>query len=360
METDSIRFRELIFNLIMLNSSSKLNSAQVVIPCNDLNEMLVFFVEQLGFRLEMIMPADSPGVAVVSGYGVSLRLEKSELFSPPNLRLIGDFAVEKQLIAPNEMRVDLIQSKSEIALPELKEEFFISRMNDEPWKAGRANMQYRDLIPSRLGGRFIASHIRIPKGGEVPDYVHYHKVRFQMIFCKTGWAKLVYEDQGEPFILNAGDCVLQPPEIRHRVLEASDELEVIEIGTPAIHETFREHEITLPTSQVLPKRSFNGQKFIHHIASEANWRLQNDGFEFCETGISAVTNGLADVKVLRAKSKIKTTLFHQGEFLFLFVLAGEMKVGDGLLKVGDCCVIPSETEFKLEANEYLELLQVSL
>ena len=43
--------------------------------------------------------------------------------------------------------------------------------------------------------------------------------------------KLVYEDQGEPFILNAGGCATQPPEIRHCVLQASDNLEVIEIGT---------------------------------------------------------------------------------------------------------------------------------
>ncbi|MEK7722817.1 MAG: cupin domain-containing protein, partial [Acidobacteriota bacterium] len=323
----------------MHQSTSNINSTQIVIPCDDLDETLDFFVEQLGFRLEMIMPADSPSVAVISGYGVNLRLETTELFSPPSLRLIGDFAEEKKLIAPNGMWIDLIQTKSEINLPDLKEEFLINRIDDlNAWKAGRANMQYRDLIPSRLGGRFIASHIRIPVGGEVPDYVHYHKVRFQMIFCKTGWAKLVYEDQGEPFIFQAGDCVLQPPEIRHRVLEASDGLEVIEIGTPAIHETFREHEITLPTTQVLPERVFNGQKFVHHIASEDIWELQENRFEFHETGILNATNGLADVRILRAKSKIKTTLFHQGECLFMFVLSGEMKVGDDLLKVGDCCV----------------------
>lgn len=344
----------------MHNSSSNNFSTQIIVPCNDLNETLDFFVEQLGFRLEMIMPADSPCVAVISGYGMNLRLETAELFSPPNLRLIGDFAEEKQLTAPNGMRIDLIKAKSEINLPELKEEFVISRMDENAWQTGRAEMQYRDLIPSRLGGRFIASHIRIPKGGEVPDYVHYHKVRFQMIFCKTGWAKLVYEDQGEPFIFNAGDCVLQPSKIRHRVLEASDGLEVIEIGSPAIHETFREHEITLPTAQVLPERIFNSQRFVHHIASKADWKLQNDGFKFRETRISTATNGLADVKVLRATSKITESIFHHGEFLFLFVLAGEMKVGDDLLKVGDCCVIPSETKFSLEANERLEMLQVSL
>ena len=148
-------------------------------------------------------------------------------------------------------------------------------------------MQYRDLIPGRLGGQFIASHIRIPDGGETPDYVHYHKVRFQMIYCKTGWVRVVYEDQGPPFILEAGDCVLQPPEIRHRVLESSAGLEVIEISSPAIHETWADHELILPTSQHLPERIFNGQKFVRHQAKTAEWKPSRyEGFEERDTGIA--------------------------------------------------------------------------
>ena len=86
---------------------------------------------------------------------------------------------------------------------------------------GRAGMLYRDLIPSRLGGRYIASHITIPDGGPVADWVHFHRIALQMIFVRRGWVRVVYEDQGEPFVMNAGDMVLQPPEIRHRVLESS-------------------------------------------------------------------------------------------------------------------------------------------
>ena len=108
-------------------------------------------------------------------------------------------------------------------------------------------MQYRDLIPDRQGGRYIASHIRIPDGGPVPDYVHFHEIRFQLIYCYRGWVRVVYEDQGEPFVMNAGDCVLQPPLIRHRVLESSAGLEVVEIGVPAVHATHVDHERALPT-----------------------------------------------------------------------------------------------------------------
>eukprot|EP00971_Amphidinium_carterae_P098931 1956427-Amphidinium_carterae.1 len=31
-------------------------------------------------------------------------------------------------------------------------------------------MQYRDLVPGRIGGALIASSIHIPAGGAVPDY----------------------------------------------------------------------------------------------------------------------------------------------------------------------------------------------
>src|SRR5262245_30514988 len=127
--------------------------------------------------------------------------------------------------------------------------FVISRLNttNAVWYVGRAGMQYRDLIPGRLGGRFIASHIRILDGGETQDYVHYHKAIFQMIYCKAGWARVVYEDQGPPFALEAGDCVLQPPEIRHRVLESSAGLEVIEVACPGVYERWVGHAVSLPT-----------------------------------------------------------------------------------------------------------------
>ena len=35
-------------------------------------------------------------------------------------------------------------------------------------------------------------------------------------------------------MLRAGDFVTQPPTIRHRVLECSDGLEVLEVGSPAV------------------------------------------------------------------------------------------------------------------------------
>ena len=159
-------------------------------------------------------------------------------------------------------------------------------------------MRYRDLIPDRWGGRFISSLISIPGGGPVPDYVHFHKIRFQLIFVKDGWVRVVYEDQGEPFVLERGDCVIQPPEIRHRVLEASPGLEVVEIGCPAEHETIADWSTELPNGVGDPDRMWDGQRFVRHVAADAaSPSLANAGWEFCETGVGAATSGLAGVRV---------------------------------------------------------------
>ncbi len=131
-------------------------------------------------------------------------------------------------------------------------------------------MEYRDLIPDRNGREGYRVAYSPSKGREVADYVHYHKVDFQMIYCLNGRIQVVYEDQGPPFWLEPGDCVVQPPEIRHRVLFAEGQAEVIEITMPAEHETWVEHDITLPTDELKPDRDFGGQRFF--VTSQSrNW-----------------------------------------------------------------------------------------
>ena len=351
--------------------ATAVRSAEVVVPCSDLQATMDFFLERLGFRLEVIFPADAPSTAVISGHGVTLRLLLSGNVPAPRLRLLIDRSVlpsgtVHELTAPNGMKIELAEAKLPVEVPEGKQEFVISRLGGaDAWGTGRASMQYRDLIPSRLGGRFIASHIRIPEGGPVPDYVHYHRVRFQMIFCKAGWVRVVYEDQGAPLVMHAGDCVLQPPEIRHQVLEASPGMEVIEIGSPAVHETLADHDLALPNDRLDPERCFSGQRFMHHVAQEAKWRpWRIAGFEARETGIAAATKGLAGVQVIRSSGGHSGTIRHHGEFHFLFVLRSGLGVGNGTgrnqLRENESCVIPAGAEFELSAKPGLEMLAVEL
>lgn len=333
--------------------------AEIVVPCLDLDQTLSFFIENLGFRIEMITPADNPKMAIVSGYGLRLCLRSGGSGKDIFLRLHSTDRKAQTLQAPNGTTIEIINPSVGVELPELRESLVVTPLtSDASWTVGRAGMRYRDLIPSRLGGVFIASHIHITNGGPVPDYVHYHRINFQMIYCKSGWVRVVYEDQGAPFVMHAGDCVLQPPEIRHRVLESSDNLEVIEIGAPAEHETFAEHQITLPNAQLKPDRDFSGQRFVRHVAEQSPWLpWRYSGFEARNTGIDTATSGYASAMTVRAKkSAVITESKHQHQLLFMFILSGSATLEAGSdhetkqLQIGTSVTLPSTLNFKFEAT----------
>ena len=339
--------------------------AEVVLPSGTLADTLAFFVDGLGFRIETIFPAEEPEVASLSGHGLRLRLSPDG-GDAGTIRLLCDGlgpTRDRFLVAPNGTRIELVERDAPIVVPALVPSFVLTRAHDGPAPgAGRAGMIYRDLIPDRQGGRFIASHIALPEGGPVADWVHFHKIRFQMIFCRRGWARLVYEDQGPPFVMRAGDCVLQPPRIRHRVLESSPGFEVVEIGGPALHETLADHDMILPTGRFLPEREFGGQLFLHHVAAGAPW-VPHGGFERRDTGMAVATGGIAGAYVLRPAGSDRLALpAHEGELLFGFVLEGSAvleRQGDHPLGDGDAFVIPAGEAWGIrDASKDLELLQV--
>jgi len=200
--------------------------------CPDLDAALATF-EALGFRVDAVVPADDPQRIALSRGDISIELVR--------------VAAEP---APPPPRLDV---------PPLAPALVVTRATGGGWHTGRAGMQYRDLIPDRLGGWLVASHIRIPDGGPVPDYVHFHAIRFQIIYCRAGWVRVVYEDQGEPLVMRPGDVVVQPPTIRHSVLECSPGLEVIELSCPAVHATYADHALVLPSGR--RERVWGDQRF---------------------------------------------------------------------------------------------------
>ena len=131
--------------------------AEIRLPTQDVRDDLPFYTRQLGFRLDMIYPADNPSVAVLSGHGLRLRIEKGAPESPGTLRLLTDdpqtLAGPRVLTAPNGTRVEIDQLNPPLVLPQTDHAFVVRRLADQaPWIVGRAGMHYRDLVPSRLGG----------------------------------------------------------------------------------------------------------------------------------------------------------------------------------------------------------------
>ena len=285
--------------------------------CEDLN-LAIDELKGQGFRLDLIYPADDPQCAVLSNGDEKVRL------STPNTPPLTD------------------------RLPPFEAEFVLTRTGDAPGQ-GRAGMLYRDLIPSRLGGRYIASHITIPEGGPVKDWVHYHRVALQLITVRRGWVRVVYQDQGEPFVMHEGDLVLQPPGIRHEVLESSAGLEVIEVSAPAVHATYADHNLELPNGSN-PGRIYGGQYFLRHVAADTPWSSADEGLAQ-QTDVGVASSGLAEVRTLRPRGGNTLSFGGQhGELIFGFVLDGSAMLDyRGLNEVGpgDAFVIPPGQPWQL-------------
>jgi len=279
--------------------------------CEDLT-LAIDELKGQGFRLDLIYPADDPKAAVLSRGDENVRV------STPNAPPLTD------------------------RLPPFEASFVLTRAGDAPGE-GRAGMLYRDVIPGRLGGRYIASHITIPEGGPVSDWVHYHKVALQLIAVRRGWVRVVYQDAGE------GDLVVQPPGIRHRVLESSAGLEVVEVSAPAVHATYADHNLELPNGSN-PGRIYGGQYFLRHVAAETPWTSADEGLAQ-ETEAGVATSGLAEVRTLRPRDG-NTLAFggQHGELIFGFVLEGSAMLDyRGLNEVGraDAFVIPPGQPWQL-------------
>ncbi|ANP38657.1 hypothetical protein JL2886_03786 [Phaeobacter gallaeciensis] len=351
--------------------------AEMRLPTQELRDDIPFYTKTLGMKLDMIYPADDPRIGVFSGHGLRLRIERGAPESPGTLRILtedpeGFAGGARSLTAPNGTKIEIEERHQPIVMPDTVHSFVVRRLKDQaPWIIGRAGMHYRDLVPDRLGGSIIASHIRIPDGGPVPDMVHFHRVGFQLIFCIHGWVDVVYEDQGEKMRLTAGDCFIQPPEIRHRVLEASDNVQVIEIGVPAEHVTEIDHEMTLPTPHYRPDREWQGQRFVYNQAAGADWvPFRLPGFVCRDTTINDNTKGVASVQVVRraegAEAGNSLWASHDTDILFTFVMEGSVTLhGEGRdpyeLEAGDAFVIPPGMKTRLsDGSADLELLEVSL
>jgi quercetin dioxygenase-like cupin family protein len=128
-------------------------------------------------------------------------------------------------------------------MSEAKQLFSVSRAKDAVYTTGlRSFMEYRDLgIDRATHGRVRAHVIRVKsEAAGAHDLhttgLHQHLCDFQMFYVLKGWIKFVYDGQGEQ-TFHAGDCVLQPAGIVHNELDCSDDVEILEIYSPAVHPT---------------------------------------------------------------------------------------------------------------------------
>jgi hypothetical protein len=114
--------------------------------------------------------------------------------------------------------------------------FIATHHQPEAFEQGlRRYAQYRDLgIAGATGGMVRAHVIRMipPCDPAEVSKRHFHDVEFQMVYVLKGWIKGEYEGEGV-ITMREGSCWLQPPKIKHAVLDYSEDCELLEIIMPA-------------------------------------------------------------------------------------------------------------------------------
>ena len=120
-------------------------------------------------------------------------------------------------------------------MSETNHSFSISRARDGGFDGGglRGFFEYRDLgIAGATSCRFGAHVIRAREACTDGTGRHRHGLGFQMVYVLQGSCTFWYEEEGE-FLLEPGDCVYQPPGIRHELQSCSADCELLEITMPA-------------------------------------------------------------------------------------------------------------------------------
>src|SRR3954452_9365708 len=153
-------------------------------------------------------------------------------------------AARKQVAKPRAKPARTAQAKRPAAAelpPKRKPQIFrVSHSNEDDFEIGlRAYAKYRDLGIAKATGGMVQAHvIRFvpPCRPEEVSKLHFHDVEFQMVYVLKGWIKTELEGQGA-HVMRPGSAWTQPSRIKHKVLDYSDDCEVLEVILPANFET---------------------------------------------------------------------------------------------------------------------------
>lgn len=120
------------------------------------------------------------------------------------------------------------------------QQFVVSHLDESSFESGglRPYSAYRDLgIAAATNGYATAHVIRMtaPCTDEARGW-HRHEADFQLVYVLKGWFKNEFEGHGVQ-VMREGTCWIQPPGIRHAVLDYSLDCELLEIVLPANFKT---------------------------------------------------------------------------------------------------------------------------
>jgi mannose-6-phosphate isomerase-like protein (cupin superfamily) len=119
----------------------------------------------------------------------------------------------------------------------------------------RSYFEYRDLgVRRATRGKIVAHVIRARRGKAPHGQWHRHDCDVQFVYVLKGWAVFEYEGVGQ-VRMKAGTCFYQPPNIRHREIRHSRDLEMLEVVAPA---DFKSRDVAAPAARKSRARRSRG------------------------------------------------------------------------------------------------------
>jgi len=143
--------------------------------------------------------------------------------------------------APARKSVARARPKAAAAPSRRRHKFVVSHLDPNDFKTDglRTYAKYRDLgVKDATGGMAVAHVVKFmgkcdPK---IVSKMHLHEAEFQMIYVLQGSMTTDFDGHGV-HTMKAGDSWLQPPSIKHKVLDYSEDCEVLEIVMPGNFKT---------------------------------------------------------------------------------------------------------------------------
>jgi mannose-6-phosphate isomerase-like protein (cupin superfamily) len=116
----------------------------------------------------------------------------------------------------------------------------------------RSYFEYRDLgIRKATQGKVVAHIIRARPGKAPHGEWHRHDCEVQFVYVLKGWVLFEYEGVGR-VKMKAGTCFYQPPNIRHREISHSKDVEMLEVVAPADFRTAAAGTLAANASRARP------------------------------------------------------------------------------------------------------------
>jgi quercetin dioxygenase-like cupin family protein len=125
--------------------------------------------------------------------------------------------------------------------------FSVSHLEDSKFvrRGLRSYFEYRDLGIKRATRGKVVAHVIRARPGKAPhgDW-HRHDCKVQFVYVLKGWVEFEYEGVGR-VMMRAGTCFHQPPNIRHREIRHSKDIQMLEVVAPA---DFATHDAAPPVA----------------------------------------------------------------------------------------------------------------